>query len=664
MTDSRDKSKEQLISELEKALKKIRALEKPGKERKDVAKALEISEQRFKNIIQSSPMGIHMYKLEPGDRLVFQGGNPAADNILGVDNSRFIGKTIEDAFPPLIETEIPERYRRAASTGESWQTVHINYKDRQISGVYEVHAFRTAPDTMAALFVDITERERTEQELKASEEKYRQLVQSSNDAIYILYNRKFDLINEKFKEMFHITLEYVNSPEFDFMELVAPKSRPIIEERDRKLARGEEVSPRYYFTALSKDGREIEVEASITYMKYKEGMASQGILRDVTERKRMEEKLHQAQKLEALGTLAGGIAHDFNNMLMGVQGRVSLMLLKTEVPSMIEHLRGIEEYVESAAELTRQLLGFARGGKYELKPLDINKLIRRTSRMFGRTKKEVKIHEKYREDIRTVEADAGQIEQVLLNLYVNAWQAMPAGGNLYLETENVNITENESKSFQGEPGSYVKVSVTDTGVGMDDATMRRIFDPFFTTKQMGRGTGLGLATVYGIMNNHGGFVNVYSEVGRGTTFDLYLPVSGKAPREKQAMREKIWKGSGTVLLVDDEKMILSVTLPMLDGLGYKVLTAAGGEEAIDIYQEKKDGIDLVILDIVMPDISGGDTFDLLKEINPAVNVLLSSGYSIDEQAADILKRGAAGFIQKPFDIERLSKKLKEILEKQ
>jgi PAS domain S-box-containing protein len=663
MTNFKDKSKEQLINELENALKKIKALEKPGAEQKDVKEALEISEQRFKNIVQSSPMGILIYKLEPGGSLIFQGANPSAERILEADTGQFIGKTIEEAFPPLKETEVPERYRRAASKGESWFTEQITYKDSRISGVYEVYAFQTAPNSMAAMFLDISSRKQAEQELKNSEEKYRQLVQYSNDAIYILYNRKFDLINEKFKEMFSVTLEDVNRPDFDFLELVAPKSRPHIEERNKKLARGEEVSPRYYFTALAKDGREIEVEASIAYMKYKDSMASQGILRDVTERKRMEEKLHQVQKLEAIGTLAGGIAHDFNNMLMGVQGRVSLMLLKTDSPSLIENLKSIEEYIDSAAELTRQLLSFARGGKYELKPLNINKLIARTSRMFGRTKKEIKIHEKYFDDIRTVEADAGQIEQVLLNLYVNAWQAMPGGGNLYLETGNINITENDSNSFQGRPGNYVKISVTDNGIGMDEAVMARIFDPFFTTKQAGRGTGLGLATVYGIIKNHGGFIDVYSEVGRGTTFSIYLPVTGKAPWEKQISREKIWKGSGAVLLVDDEKMILNVAVPLLNGLGYEAFTASSGQEAIEIYQNNKDGIDLIILDIVMPDIGGEETFNRLKEINPRVKVLLSSGYSVNEQAAGILKRGADGFIQKPFDIERLSRKMKEILKK-
>jgi signal transduction histidine kinase len=225
--------------------------------------------------------------------------------------------------------------------------------------------------------------------------------------------------------------------------------------------------------------------------------------------------------MESLGTLAGGIAHDFNNLLMGIQGRTSLMVMDKDYSHPdFEHLKGIEDYVKSAADLTRQLLGFARGGKYEVKPTDINEMIKKSSSMFGRTKKEIKIHEKYQKDVWTVEVDQGQIEQVLMNLYVNAWQAMPGGGELYIETENVTLNEDYVKPYQVEQGNYVKISITDTGVGMDEATRQRIFEPFFTTKEMGRGTGLGLASVYGIIKNHGGFINVYSEKGEGTTFNI------------------------------------------------------------------------------------------------------------------------------------------------
>jgi len=384
---------------------------------------------------------------------------------------------------------------------------------------------------------------------------------------------------------------------------------------------------------------------------------------DVSEKKRLEAQLQQAQKLESLGTLAGGIAHDFNNLLMGIQGRTSLMAIDTPpFHPQHEHLREIEKYVVSAAELTKQLLGFARGGKYEVKPTDLNHLIAQNSLMFGRTKKEISIHRKYQQDLWTVEIDQGQIDQVLLNIYVNAWQAMPGGGDLYIQTENVSLDENFVSPYGVMPGKYVKISVTDTGIGMDDATLKRVFDPFFTTKTKERGTGLGLASAYGIIQNHDGIITADSVQGQGATFNIYLPSSDKAVRAERSPGREVMGGAETILLVDDEEMILSVGRGMLEKIGYRVLTADGGHKAVAVYGADPAKVDLVVLDMVMPDMSGGDTYDRLKQINPAIKVLLSSGYSINGQATDILNRGCNGFIQKPFNMKAFSQKVREILD--
>jgi len=382
------------------------------------------------------------------------------------------------------------------------------------------------------------------------------------------------------------------------------------------------------------------------------------------EKEQLRIQVFRAQKMESLGVLAGGIAHDFNNLLMGIQGNASLMLLDVDRGHrFFEKLKNIEEYVQRGAQLTRQLLGMARGGKYEMKPRHINHIVRRSAEMFGRTKREVAIHERYEEGLFSVEVDEGQIEQVMLNLYVNAWQAMPTGGDLYLETKNVVLEGDHVKPFSFEPGRFVRISVTDTGIGMDMATQERIFDPFFTTKEMGRGTGLGLASAYGIIKNHGGFIDVYSEKGHGATFNIYLPASPKEAVEEKDLEGETLRGYETVLLVDDEKMIVEIAEALLERLGYRVLIAGSGKEAIEIYDRNKDRIDAVLLDMIMPEMGGGETHDRLKEINPEVKVLLSSGYSINGQAQDILNRGCDGFIQKPFKIEELSKKLREILER-
>jgi CheY-like chemotaxis protein len=283
--------------------------------------------------------------------------------------------------------------------------------------------------------------------------------------------------------------------------------------------------------------------------------------------------------------------------------------------------------------------------------------------MFGRTRKDINLHKKLQKDLWIAEIDQGQIEQVLLNLFVNAWQAMPEGGEIFVETSNVVLEEDYVKPFGVQPGKYVQISVTDTGVGMDEATLQRVFDPFFTTKEKGRGTGLGLASAYGILKNHDGIISVYSEKGEGTTFNLFLPRSEKEIAEKKGTNEEVLRGSETLLLVDDEAMIIEVGKKVLDTLGYKVMVAKSGREALDIYEDNKSHIDLVILDMIMPGMGGGDAYDELKKVNPDVKVLLSSGYSINEQAHAILDRGCHGFIQKPFNMRQLSQKLREILDK-
>ncbi len=385
-------------------------------------------------------------------------------------------------------------------------------------------------------------------------------------------------------------------------------------------------------------------------------------VRAESERKKLEEQFRQAQKMEALGTLAGGIAHDFNNLLMGIQGNTSLMMLDANTAQPVyQRLRNIEAHVRSATELSRQLLGLARGGKYEVLPSDLNELVRKTVGMFGRTKKEILIHPVYEDNLHTVAVDRGQIEQVLLNLFVNAWQAMPEGGHLYLRTENMDIDEATARSHNVPPGRYARLSVTDTGTGMDKETLQKIFDPFFTTKGMGRGTGLGLASAFGILRNHGGFITACSEPGHGATFHVCLPATEKASVKRPAEDPQVLSGSERILLVDDEEMVLEVAAEMLVSLGYGVHPFATGAEALAFFRADPDAVHLVILDMIMPDMSGEETFLRLREIDPSVRVLLSSGYSIDGKAAEILKQGCNGFIQKPFSIQNLSRKIRDIL---
>ncbi|MBW1797785.1 MAG: response regulator [Deltaproteobacteria bacterium] len=389
------------------------------------------------------------------------------------------------------------------------------------------------------------------------------------------------------------------------------------------------------------------------------------ILNDVTDQKRMEARLLQSGKMEVAGTLAAGIAHDFNNLLMAIQGNVSLALLGMN-PSHpnYERLKNIEKRVQSGARLTAQLLGYARKGRYEVKPVDLNRLVKEIAYTFGRARKEITIHRELAEDLFPIEADQGQMEQALLNLFVNAADAMPSGGSLFLKTGNTTHEEMKGRLYAPNPGNYILLTIRDTGTGMDNEIKERIFEPFFTTKEMGRGTGLGLASVYGIIKGHGGYIDVESEKGVGTTFCIYLPATKaevSAYTEEKEGRIEVSRGSETILLVDDEHMILKVAKQMIEVFGYEVLTAKDGKEAIDVNETNRDRIDMVILDMIMPEMGGGETYDRLKEINPDIKVLLSSGYSIDGQAKEILERGCDGFIPKPFNMNQLSRKIREII---
>jgi PAS domain S-box-containing protein len=387
------------------------------------------------------------------------------------------------------------------------------------------------------------------------------------------------------------------------------------------------------------------------------------LIEDISERKRLEAQFHKAQKMEAIGTLAGGIAHDFNNLLMSIQGYAALMLLKMDTAHPhFQKLNMIETQVEKAAKLTDQLLGFARGGKYHVGPVDFNQLVTKCTEMFGKTKREIAIHLTLTGERLIIDGDPYQVEQVLLNLYVNAWQAMPGGGDLYIETDSAFFGASEAAMMDIQPGSFARVSVRDTGVGMDQETQARIFEPFFTTKEMGRGTGLGLASVYGIVKNHQGVIEVESEPGRGSTFRIYFPLSKKIPKKARLTKSKIIKGKEAILLIDDEEMILDVGSALLTSLGYTVIKAASGKEAVDIYRNQGDAINLVILDMVMPGMGSGETYDRLKTIDPNIKVILSSGYSRGKESDAIIARGVNDFIKKPFNLETLSQKVRKVLD--
>ena len=411
-------------------------------------------------------------------------------------------------------------------------------------------------------------------------------------------------------------------------------------------ANGDELPVLKTVNRIHLDGREHLVESFI----------------DISHIKRLENQLQHAQRMETVGKLAGGIAHDFNNLLMGIQGRASILLLNRDRSHPdYEHLKSIEECVKNGADLTQQILGYSRGGKYEVKSVSIQQLIKETLNMFERTTKDILVHKRYPAKEQFAEVDRGQMGQVLMNLLVNARQAMPGGGEIEIRTGHVALDDAEARSMGVAPGAFVRISVTDSGIGMDTETLEKVFDPFFTTKEIRRGTGMGLASAYGIVRNHNGAINVSSKKGEGTTFTLHLPESVSVDAQKNVTR---WGAAGaekTILLVDDEAMIVEVCSRMLESMGYRVICASSGREAVDLYRHHSEEIEIIILDMIMPGMGGGKTFDRLKQIDGSVKVILSSGYSIDGEASEIMERGCNGFIQKPFSLDALSSKIGEIL---
>ena len=384
-------------------------------------------------------------------------------------------------------------------------------------------------------------------------------------------------------------------------------------------------------------------------------------LKEMSVFRRRQRQQQQEDKMDAISTLSGGIAHEFNNLLTGIQGTISMILagMNRHSPD-YKKLQRVESYVETGHELTKQLLGFGIDNTYEVKPTDLNILVEKMWDEVIAPKDGIQGKQSLEDGLWLSNVDGGQIEQVLSHLFMNAREAMPAGGELHIETENVVFDQNYADFFGVPQGDYVKITLTDTGEGMDYAVQEKIFDPFFTTRP--QCTGLGLTFAQRIVVNHGGLINIYSENGRGTAVNIYLPASsGKARLEKETGPNQVLTGTETVLLVDDERMILEVGGEMLRELGYHVHLANSGPEAVHIYGKQGTDIDLVILDMIMPDMDGRKTYDRLREINPDIKVLLASGYSITSQVSEILTQGFSGFIQKPFNLIRLSKKMRAIL---
>lgn len=623
---------------------------------------IRLNEERFRTVFEAAPLGVAIANAEGK----FIQVNDNFCRSLGYRHSEMLEKSFMEITHPedrpvtaqLVEEVVTGKRRDYAlekrylrKDGQyfwaSTRATTIKDEDNRINywiGIVE----------------NIHERRTVLEELK----KYKQMVTSSNDFIALIdTDYVYQAINTTFLKaagrareevIGHTVAEVVGKQTFE------QKLKP---QMDRCLA-GEEIHHKDWYTTPNFGKLYLDM---VYYPVFESDRSVSGIVvngRDVTQLKTLETQLLASQKLEALGTLSGGIAHNFNNLLMGIQGNAELALLDTDsATSNYKRLSDIRELVQSGSKLVHQLLGYARGGRYEMKTIDLNQLLQQIVQTFAATRKDINLRIDLETPLATIEADRAQIEQIILNLLVNAGDAMPEGGDLFIKTTQVDEVVIRNVSFDPKAGVYVLLSITDTGTGMDEETRDRIFDPFFTTKEMGRGTGLGLASVYGIVKGHNGYIDVASTKGQGTTFKIYLPASHKLAFEDAAKEYELnGSGQGQVLLVDDEAMIMDIGSQLLERLGYTVIKANSGKQALTVIEQDPHNIDVVILDMIMPEMSGGETFDRIRDLAPNMRVLLSSGYALDGQASKIMDRGCNGFIQKPFSLKELSIKLKEILQ--
>ena len=596
----------------------------------------------------------------------------------------------EDCPVQQVFMGMPSGRSERCRTSVTGETIHIDHiatpikdRDGSITGalvlIIDITRHKEQEQALIA-HRDRFERkviERT-QDLEESQERYRRLYEESskNEVLYrSLLNAAADAIaitgpdglvrfvNSSFTRLFGWPVEEMDAKLLPFGE--GFESNPASPEFRQLMEDGQPVA--HLLTKRpTREGALLDVSLSLARYEDHRGNPA-GIIcsyRDITEAKAMELQLYRAQKFEALGTMAGGIAHDFNNLLMGIQGSASLMLLDLQTsghPFNPEKLNNIEQYVKQGGNLTRQLLTLGKGNRNEVRPVDLNVLLTGCASLFGRSRRDIVIRSRLQDGVWPVEADAGQIEQVLLNLFVNAAHAMSGGGELLLCTENIHFGQQITTRHKRPSGRYVRITVTDSGCGIDPQIMDRIFDPFFTTKGQNQGTGLGLATAYNIINNHGGIIQAGNVPEGGARLTLLLPASDRRMDRERGATPDFIQGSETILLVDDDAMVLQLTREMIQHLGYTIVCAASGKEALQVYDEHQGRIDLVIVDMIMPEMGGGELIRRLKERGGAFKVLLCSGHDFSDHAVEGIDQ-AREFIQKPFTLQILSTKIRQLLD--
>ncbi len=645
--------------------------------RQQAEQALRESEGRLRSIIEQAPFGAHSYELQAGDRLVLTAANRSADQILGIDHAPLIGRSIEEAFPALRGTTIPDAYRRLAGKEGILDDEQVVYEEGRIRGAFAIQAFHTGAQRMTVFFRDITERKRAEQELDASHHRLELALKGGHLGIWdwdpqtgaVLYSGLWARMLEYSPQEIEPTVAF-------FERHVHPEDLPAVLDRLKGHVEGRLPVYQSEHRLLTKSRRWIWVlDRGEVTERSAEGRATRvtGVISDITERKQAEKEkeklqaqLTQAQRMESVGRLAGGVAHDFNNMLQAILGNVSLAMEDLPPDSPVrESLEEIEKSAHRSADLTRQLLAFARKQTIAPRLLDLNDTVEGMLKMLRRLiGEDIDLAWMPRADVGLVMMDPSQLDQILANLCVNARDAISGVGTITIETARMFLDDTYAGTHpECLPGDYVLLSVSDSGKGMDAETRSHLFEPFFTTKEPGKGTGLGLATVFGVVKQNHGVISVYSEPGQGTTFKIYLPrvEAGSVVAEPKPLGRSV-RGTETVLVVEDEEQILNLGRRILEQHGYTVLTARTPAAARVLVEQYQEPIHLLITDVVMPGMNGKELRERLRTLHPGLKCLFMSGYTANVIAHHGVLEGGVQFLQKPFTIQSLAEKVRETLE--
>jgi PAS domain S-box-containing protein len=632
--------------------------------------SLRRSEERFRLIVENLPILIVGYDQEGRWAL----WNRECERVTGYASAEIVG------LHGSSQTSVPAPGSPGITQDQLLPGLFFRDQEKELTckdGQKRTVAWTNVSDLVEvpglknwAVGIDVTERKKAEQEVLASKEKYRLIFDNAIEGIAVIQDGRVCFVNQRALEM--AGRQEANGD--SFMDWVHPEDRGPMEAELLKISKGEALKATYSLRLGKSDEGLLWVDVSPVLMMWEGRPATLVFVTDVSgriqaevEQARLEAQLQQARKMEAVGTLAGGIAHDFNNLLQVINGYAQMLIMDVgDDDRARDNLEEISAAGARAAELVRQLLLFGRKVEAKRQPVDLNAEVEKARKILERTiPKMIDIEGRYGSRVWPVMADPVQIEQILLNFGTNAVDAMPDGGRLIIETENVGLAEEFHQGHaETAPGNYVLLSVSDTGKGMDKAVVEHIFEPFFTTKEIGKGTGLGLASVYGIVKSHGGYISCYSEPGQGTTFKIYLPALDTLETAEGRAEAPVPTRGGdeTILVVDDDPAVRHMATRMLNRSGYTVVTASTGEEALEIYASDGNGINLVVLDIGMPGMGGHKCLRELLKIAPEAKVIIASGYSANGQLKETLAAGAAGYVPKPYESKDLLNTVRRVLD--